>query len=381
MRLLYFTLADFAETYGGVYKKVLAHTKIFRQEGYEVDLVYKRDGLLFINTQGGEEIVLGKSGKNFTRGFLDTRLIQYMKQEKYDIVFIRYPNTDALFNRLLRIWKHNGSKIMIEFPTYPYDAEFNVGVVRRIRLMLDRLHRVNLKKYVTGVATYSAFKEIYGIPTVKIINGIDFSEVPLLGPVYDAEHIHMVAISTMYPWHGYDRLILGVAHYYENGGARNIIIHMVGEGPEKAKYQQIVEDYHLEEHVIFHGAKSGKELDDIYSMSDIGIQSLGLHRLGLPISTTLKSREYAAKGLPMVTSCEMDIFPAKQYDFVCEISGDESPVDIETIIEFYDSMYENVQNAEDKLQQMKKIRERASGICDMYICMKPIFEWIKDVTI
>ncbi len=34
------------------------------------------------------------------------------------------------------------------------------------------------------------------------------------------------------PWHGYERLLEGLANYYHKGGISNIVIYMVGDGRE-----------------------------------------------------------------------------------------------------------------------------------------------------
>ena len=57
---------------------------------------------------------------------------------------------------------------------------------------------------------------------------------------------------------------------------------------------------YLENNVFFWGAKSGDELKDFVNRADIGIASLGMHRLGLNVASTLKVKEYCAYGLPFI---------------------------------------------------------------------------------
>ena len=78
-------------------------------------------------------------------------------------------------------------------------------------------------------------------------------------------------------------------------------VHIVGEGSPIEEYKRIVEKYEIAEHVIFYGLKTGRELDSIYDQCSIGVENLGFHRTGVYRASTLKAREYAAKGLPFIT--------------------------------------------------------------------------------
>ena len=71
----------------------------------------------------------------------------------------------------------------------------------------------------------------------------------------------------------------------------------IGDGPELKSYQELVDRLELKDYVIFHGIKEGKELDEIFREADVGVGSLGLHRIGLSEASPLKHREYAVRGL------------------------------------------------------------------------------------
>lgn len=111
--------------------------------------------------------------------------------------------------------------------------------------------------------------------------------------------------------HGYDRLIEGIKKYYDLGGDTNIIYHLVGEGEEIKRYKDLVLKYGIEKHVLFYGFKTSSDLDALYEKADIAINSLAIHRIGLQTESTIKSKEYAAKGLPMVSSYAVDAFSAQ----------------------------------------------------------------------
>jgi hypothetical protein len=47
-------------------------------------------------------------------------------------------------------------------------------------------------------------------------------------------------------------------------------------------------------------------LNDIYNISDIAIDSLGRHRSNVMYNSTLKGKEYCAKGLPIVSGVKTE---------------------------------------------------------------------------
>ena len=90
---------------------------------------------------------------------------------------------------------------------------------------------------------------------------------------------------------------------------------------------------HLEPYIILHGKKHGDELDTIFDTCDFGIGSLGRHRVGIDKIKTLKNREYASRGIPFIYSETDSDFDSKPY--VLKAPADESPIDIQKIIDFY----------------------------------------------
>lgn len=108
----------------------------------------------------------------------------------------------------------------------------------------------------------------------------------------------------MHPWHGFDRVIAGMANYYRTHTDTHdykVYLNIVGFGvPELVdSYKKDVAKHQLEKYIIFHSALYGKELDAVFEQSDMGIGSLARHRSGIDKIKTLKNREYAARGIPL----------------------------------------------------------------------------------
>lgn len=144
--------------------------------------------------------------------------------------------------------------------------------------------------------------------------------------------------------------------------------HLVGEGPEKAKYEKLVRESGLEQYVIFHGYCTGEKLEEIYDQSTLAVETLGLHRVGISLSSSLKSREYLSKGLPLISSVDVDVIP-KDYPYLFPVAGDESPIPVKEVLSFYDQVY-----AEGPERVRDAIRGFAETYCHMSKTLLPVRE-------
>ena len=90
----------------------------------------------------------------------------------------------------------------------------------------------------------------------------------------------------------------------------------------------------MSNYIIFHGRRSGKELDTIFNKADIAVGSLACHRISIKNVKSLKNREYCARGLPFFYS-ESDV-DFEDKDFIFKVPGNDTPIDIEEIVKFVD---------------------------------------------
>ena len=295
-----------------------------------------------------------------------------------DFVYIRrfIPLSLGFVSMLAYIKNINkGCKIIYEIPTYPYDSEHR-GFKGNIVLLIDKIFRKKLKQYVDCIVTYSHDNTIFGVKTIKIMNGIDCSAI---SPVDITEYrqntdriptevaIRLIAVAQFADWHGYDRLIEGLYGYYKNNPEKKIFIDFVGDGRVLQQYREMVSKYSLAQYVVFHGVLTGAGLSAVFNQADVAVCSLGCHRKGIGLSSELKSREYIARGLPMISSTKIDILP-DDYPYIQYVPENDSAIDVESIVKFC-----NVLNyAEDRQQQVKNIRAFAWSNCAMSVTMHPI---------
>ena len=227
------------------------------------------------------------------------------------------------------------AKIVLELNTYPYDkCEFGRKNTW-IYFYKDFTYRHFYKYCIDRFVVYGDFNKIWGVKTIKTINGIDFSNVVPRNINKNSASINLISVGQYQNHHAYDRLIKGMATYYQNGGDRNIIYHIVGYGLSIDYYKDLVQKYSLGNHVIFYGEKYGKALDEIYNKADIAIATLGFHRIKVKVSSAIKTREYLAKGLPIVYAGIIDII---QDDFKYQYCAqeNETSIDLNKIVELYD---------------------------------------------
>jgi len=139
-------------------------------------------------------------------------------------------------------------------------------------------------------------------------------------------------------YHGYDRLIEGLIDYYEkNVPKKKVRIIMVGNGPMKEKWIKLAVEGNVKDFVDFVGEKSSEELTSYFENAHIAVGSLGLHRVGLHEISTLKTKEYCARGIPFVCSNKEVGFP-EDFPFMIKISPDETPINIQYLIDSYEKI-------------------------------------------
>ena len=285
-----------------------------------------------------------------------------------DFLYLRQVYHDASFVRWLRALRRRnpGIKLVYEVPTYPYLTEQKTSAANAVFRIKEARWAPRAAKYIDRIVTFYGQDEIWGVPCLKLINGFDFSHVEL--PNRPApQDVQIISVAATAFWHGYDRLIEGIYRYYENGGTERVVYHVVGNVlPE---LQKMVREYQLEEHVVFHGRQSGEALKALYAQCYLGVDVLGGHRKNYPISSSLKSREYAAYGLPILTASPVDYLPKESpYQFL--VPYDDSPVDVPAVLAYYHK------NCADANRTGADIREAAREGCDMSVTMKPVVDWL-----
>ena len=262
-------------------------------------------------------------------------IINYIQQEHIQSVYIRFAHNANLFTTLFLFrLKRMGIRTVLEIPTYPYDQEY---ISQWTKYYTDHLFRRTFCRFIDRIVTYSDDPVIFGRPTLRISNGIDFRHIALRqAPPSAEEGLHLIAVAEIHFWHGLDRLIEGLGRYYAQQPAYPVYFHIVGPLSGSREEREIltpIHQYGLEQVVTLHGPQHGAQLDSLFDRCHLAIGSLGRHRSGITSIKTLKNREYAARGFAFVYSEQDADFDSQPY--VLKVPADESPIDVPRLVEFY----------------------------------------------
>ena len=344
MRILFLVYHGFSE-YSGISKKIHYQVKGLCENGHDVRLCY------YGFTENGhrcryiDEDVIKDYGTGriaALRQRMDYRCVyDYCIQECIEFVYARsFMNANPWLVHLFKKLRKSGIKSVTEIPTYPYDHEldsFSFGV--RFGLRIDQLFRKQLCQEMSAIVTFSDATEIFGQRTINISNGVDFDSIPFhnyqpSAISHQPSAIHLIGVAEVHLWHGFDRIMTGIGEYKGN---REVVFHVVGGvDPNRMKlsFVPIIEKYGLQDRIIFHGQLFGEELTKVFNLCQFAIGSLGRHRCGITVIKTLKNREYATRGIPFIYSEQDSDFDHQPY--VLKAPADESPIDIQQIIDFVD---------------------------------------------
>ncbi len=294
--------------------------------------------------------------------------------ENPDFLYIRRWHMDKkhlAFLKCIRS-KYPLCKIIVEIPTYPYFKELCSNIYNFLDLIKEIIYKGKSKLYVDRFVTYSDDEMIFGVPTIRTMNGINTKSISISSneSKYTGKEIHLLAVALLARHHGYERIIKGMHEYYQSFHDCDIYFHVVGMGSELPKYQRLVRKYHLKDYVIFYGEKRGKELDVIYNKADMGVAALGVYKDGFSKLSTLKAREYMAKGLPVILGAKDDLFTGCEYGVY--FPNDSTPIDMETVVEFADKMYLGIERAEIAT----RIRHYVEQNADNSVTLNPVIDYI-----
>lgn len=356
----------------GIDKKVLSQIRIFENNGLNCKLVV----FPYIHT------VKNKILDRLPFTNVDPQWKYDESFKKIDYIYFRRPFYMGYGFRMFlkKVKKENPTiKIIMEIPTYPYDHEIMAGILNYPLHIKDLHNRKQLRGLVDRIPIIGEtnnLSELWGMKTIPFVNGIEIDKIRPKKDKHIEDEIHLLSVSTIEFWHGYDRMIKGLARYYKrNITHRKVIFHIVGTGNDEEQYRQIVKENNLEKTVIFEGELHDDELDAMYNQADIAIECLGMYRKNMSISSSLKSREYLAKGLPIVAGCKNDVINDKNsFKYYFKVPNDDSAIEVEKIIEFYDLIY----STQSREQVISEIREFAENNIDLKVTMKRIIDYIKE---
>jgi glycosyltransferase involved in cell wall biosynthesis/Tfp pilus assembly protein PilF len=248
-----------------------------------------------------------------------------------DLIYFRYPGASKYLENFVKNYPNvifeNQTKELEEYaklddPSY-YENEIKYG-----KAVLDNTAAiVAITDEIAEHEKERGEKEIFCHVSG---NGILEQTVPLVEDRFPTNLVNVLFAGHFSEWHGFDRIIKGMCSFT---GKANIHFHVVGDGEKKEEYVQLVKKHKLEKVFSFYGSLPISKIDEIADKCHIAIGSLGLHRINLRQAAPIKHREYCLRGLPFITSVE-DVDFKSDLPFILKVPADESPINIETLIDF-----------------------------------------------
>ena len=273
-----------------------------------------------------------------------------------DYIYIRKPSLSSSFYAVLRKIKikYPRIRVIMEIPTYPFHSEY-VGISKLA--VLKSINCENkLKNVIDKIVTYSGDDDIWGISTIKMPNCVPYDKIHPRSSKYNLKNktIRLTCVANFMYWHGIDRLIKGLKKY---DGSYNIVLNIVGGGSE---IDNLVKMSSGMKNVVFHGVKIGDELSAIFDETDIAVDALGRHRSGVYYNSSLKGKEYVARGIPVVSAVKTDLDELHGFKYYLRLPSDESSIVIGDIVNFYEKIYFH----EQPNSVTKNIREKTERFFD-----------------
>jgi hypothetical protein len=291
------------------------------------------------------------------------------ESHRFDYFYMRYPMASfrlwyyLFFNRKKIIIEHMSDEIS-ELKLYKKELKFAFRPSELLSyfehlwypLANERLFRQSINKNTRLLLCNS--KEILKLQNVNLrsvnwmVSGdaVEVNDFRLkrIEPIQDTIHfVFLKGASTNAEFNGLERFIRCIETY---SGPYQLFFHILGNN--LAYEKSLVTDTNK---IRLHNRMQLDVLDEFIDKMHIGVSTLGLYHKNLNETTTIKTREYFARGLPFIyayNDTDMELNPEMKA-FALQFSNDDSPIDINEVIGFAIAQYENL----DHGKQMRQLAE------------------------
>lgn len=360
-----FIADEFESISEGIYKKILNQSRAISKILNECSLISKNNNKVIIKhihdgietTRSEHSIFKWTLFWKFSKSILIESLMLIVKSRNPGILYIRHmmrPSFLLLF--VLIIAKIKKYKIYYEIPTYPYFYEQIKGSKNKIltflRLLIEYLQWPIIYILSSKIITILSNSKKRKFKKMKVVtNGFDPEEVPIKTRSIIESTINFIGVGTIFPYHGYDRLIEAIADDYNKSGIIRYKFHIVGQSSEIEILRNKVIKNNIHNIIIFYGILTGERLSNLFNNCDIGVGCLKLFMRNADLDTTIKSIEYLGRGLPVLSSG--GIISENIFLPLLKVKNDDSPIDLSIIREEFI-------NKNLDLSTQQKIREMYS---------------------
>lgn len=313
----------------GIYKKVLAQANGLKNSvgGRGWMITRKEKHSVIYDLETGEKYRNEKS--------VLYAAFELINKHEINTVYVRHMIPSIKLIQFLKNLRNKNIKIFYEIPTYPYFIEqFRTSKKKHraiAKLTLDTVFWPFIYRYIDKLVVIKSNTKVKMYKKmVQITNGVFVDNISTKSYSIDSnEKFSMVAVGTLYPYHGYDRILQGLKKCNEKIDGKIVEFNVVGSSDTINDLKKQADTLGLK-YVKFLGVKSTEELNCLFEKIDVGLGCLALHRRNADIDTTIKIIEYYSRGIPVVTSgfSPMDNYCEK---YTIHLEDSEEAVEIEKI--------------------------------------------------
>jgi len=282
----------------------------------------------------------------------------FQKYTDFDFIYYRYPGAHRY---LLLLMKKLGRKVFFEHITaetkeiklYRYENEFkwNVSSILSylefyiLPLFREWYYGAKIRKKAAfgicnseDIATYE--KQMAGgtYPTLVAGDAVNANDYKIKANSELDDEFRMVFLkgaATQADFNGIDRLLKGMAAYR---GSTKLKLYL--RGGNLLSETRLASHLGISGLIDFGGHINKENADLLFDSIHLGIGALAVHRKGLKSTTTIKSREYFARGLPFVFGHhDPDLSDSPEALRFCkQIPANDGPMDLEEVINWYNNL-------------------------------------------
>lgn len=248
----------------------------------------------------------------------------------YDFIYIRRLMSKIFFIVPFMQEINKNTKVIYEFPTFPFDK--NVSVIYKIRDFFELRSYNLIRKYVDLTLAIPTDHKKINKEWLCISNYIDISEFMLPPKMYTTSTIHFLIVANMARWHGYKRFLESMRNY--NGENKIMLTVVSAETPDYIIFKETVQQYNLSNSVTCLPQMNLSQIQEIASDCHIGVGFLSDSSSGIKEISSLKHRDYAAMGLPFFTTINDFSFKDK-CPYYYKIENPDVQINLDVIIDWF----------------------------------------------
>lgn len=231
-----------------------------------------------------------------------------------DIVWLRFSESLAPFLFILTcVLRARGSKIVLEMPTPRRtglkERKLTFGTGWRYVLASLSIHILGdwIFLWCNCVVQYgNEYKKnshFLRTTTLLLGNGISIDSIPLIAHrEIEKKELRFVGLAQVSPWHGYDLFMRAMVKYnLLQKDVPKACFLVIGNGPALSHLKELAASLG-DSRIEFREALTGDALSRVIADCHYGVSSLAWHRVCLTHSSPIKTREYLARGLPVVAA-------------------------------------------------------------------------------